>query len=135
MQWKQQTVETFLSGSSLAQRPNRFASYPSLSKSYRIDCFLLLQGLAKGTTIPSIGSVTITWFTGHSSASNGVPSATAKSTPPSSTTPAPVEDKFSVPPPSEDDVTHDEGVGMGEDEEAVTSRWGADEGEDGFGMM
>lgn len=86
---------------------------------------LLIQGLAKGNSIPTIGSVQITWYTGKQGG-NGAPAASPKPTKPSAT---PLTENRELKSPEMPESVLQE-------EEVVASGWGGDEDDgDGMGML
>jgi RNA-binding protein 26 len=81
------------------------------------------QGFAKGTNVPTVGQVQVSWHTDQPSISR------QQSQQPPTLVTGKTEVKVANPTPS---ATHDaHGV---QEEEAVASGWG-DDGEDGMGML
>lgn len=88
--------------------------------------YLPIQGLVKGTSIPSVGSVQIAWHTGKQTSST---QATTKSAPPQLIDAA----ETHVEPTREHSSLHSPHI---QDEEVTASGWGGDgDGEDGMGML
>ncbi|TFK41394.1 hypothetical protein BDQ12DRAFT_647376 [Crucibulum laeve] len=88
------------------------------------------QGLAKGSNIPTVGNIQITWYTGKQSTSTTPALAATNVKSPSvgtSTTPKTQTEPERVSSP-EPPVVHEE-------EEIVASGWGGGDDEDGMGML
>lgn len=87
------------------------------------------QGLAKGSSIPTAGTVQISWFSGQPSSSpTTVPSA-------SSTDVDGTRVKSPAPTSSRQGEVDSVGGVPALDEEVVASGWGAEDEEDGMGML
>ena len=88
------------------------------------------QGLAKGTSIPTVGSVTISWHAG------GHDTTATASKLPSTTDLASVQQQDEATPEraGSPGTAHDD-HDRGHEEELTVSGWGGGDGEDDFGMM
>lgn len=108
-----------LSPSNLALVLNRFVNFLRQNCAYRADT--VTQGLAKGTDIPEVGAVQITWYTGQLANSTSKKSTTSFVNTESKDF---IADRAPSPAP---DVSHMH-------EEEIISGWGGDDDND-FGMM
>lgn len=90
--------------------------------SVAVDPNYHFQGLAKGTSIPTVGSVQVSWFTG-----------TAPTAPPPKPA-TPVADEPHIEPPTMDTSPQEADSHM-QEEEVIDGGWGRDDGDDDFGMI
>ncbi|KAG5650444.1 hypothetical protein H0H81_012268 [Sphagnurus paluster] len=84
------------------------------------------QGLSKGTNVPTVGAVQISWFTGKPA---GLASAPQTTSPTPAPTDVPMKEVPRAPSPEAPHSPH------ARDEEVVASGWGEEDGEDGMGML